>query len=65
MSKTLKHELQTILSGKSQVGHGTLIQTIASYLRRSQATSAMVKGNEHKKQGTDIENKYTKTITIS
>ncbi len=46
----IKYELQNILSGKSPVSHGTLIQTIASYLRRSQETSTMVEGSKQFKQ---------------
>jgi hypothetical protein len=38
-SKFMKHELQNIISGKSQVRHGDAIQTVASYLRRSKSTS--------------------------
>lgn len=37
-----KHELQNILSGKSSSSHDALIQTIASYLRRSKKTSFVV-----------------------
>ena len=35
----MKHELQNIISGKSQVRHGDAIQAIASYLRRSKSPS--------------------------
>jgi hypothetical protein len=35
----MKHELQNIISGKSQVRHGDAIQTIARYIRGSQSTS--------------------------
>lgn len=38
-SKFMKHELQNIISGKSQVRHGDAIQTVASYLRRSKSAS--------------------------
>ena len=48
--KNLKHEIQCILQGKSEVSNGTLIQTIASYLRRSQETSSMAQGSKHFKQ---------------
>ena len=50
----IRHELQHILQGKSQVSHGTLIQTVASYLRGSQKTGTMVKGSKQfKKQETE------------
>jgi Serine/Threonine/Tyrosine Kinase found in polyvalent proteins len=42
----MKNELQSILQGTSQVSHGTLIQTITSYLSRSQATSTLAKGTK-------------------
>ncbi len=45
-----KDELKHILQGKSEVSHGTLIQTIANYLRRSQETSTMAKGSKQFKQ---------------
>jgi hypothetical protein len=35
----MKHELQNIISGKSQVRHGDAIQAVASYLRRGKSTS--------------------------
>lgn len=35
----MKHELQNIISGKSQVRHGDTIQTISRYLRKSKSTS--------------------------
>ena len=35
----MKHELQDIISGKSQVRHGNSIQTISRYLRKSKSTS--------------------------
>jgi Serine/Threonine/Tyrosine Kinase found in polyvalent proteins len=35
----MKYELQNIISGKSKVEYGDIIQTIASYLKRSQTTS--------------------------
>ncbi|WP_347053168.1 hypothetical protein [Flavobacterium olei] len=39
----MKYELQLIISGKSEVKHGTIIQAAASYLRRSQSSSEMAK----------------------
>ncbi len=54
MKNILKDEIQHILQGKSPVSHGTLIQTIASYLRRSQATSELAKEDKQfKKQETE------------
>jgi len=35
----MKHELQNIISGKSQVRHGDTIQTISGYLRKSKSPS--------------------------
>jgi len=43
-------EIQNILSGKSQVKHGDFIQTIISFLRRSEATSDLVKEDKHFKE---------------
>jgi len=39
----MKHELQNIISGKSQVRYGDAIQEITSYLRRSKSTSSETK----------------------
>ena len=39
----MKYELQNIISGKSQIIHGTIIQATASYLERSQGTSEVDK----------------------
>jgi hypothetical protein len=50
----MKYELQLIISGKSQVKYGTIIQATASYLERSQGTSDLVKESKYfKKQETD------------
>jgi len=46
----LRHELQNILSGKSTVSHGTLIQTITHYLGRSTGTSPMAQDSQHNKR---------------
>ncbi len=48
--KTVKNELQNILSGKSEVSNGTLIQAIALYLRTSVGTSTTAQGNESDKR---------------
>lgn len=37
----LNYELQNIISGKGKVKHGTFIQTVADYLRRSQETGSL------------------------
>ncbi len=47
----MKDELQNIISGKSQVKHGTTIQAAAHYIRNGKKTSNLVKGsNDFKKQ---------------
>lgn len=46
----MKHELQLIISGKSEVKHGTIIQAAARYLRRSQSSSEMAKEFKHFKK---------------
>ncbi len=50
----MKNELKHILQGKSQIGHGELIQTIASYLRASTPASSMAQTD---KQNRDQETK--------
>jgi hypothetical protein len=42
----MKHELQNIISGKSQVRYGDAIQTVASYLRRGKRASGATKDNK-------------------
>lgn len=62
MNNTIKDELQHILQGKSQVSHGTLIQTIASYLRASIATSTETERSEpNKREETKILTAYINT----
>ena len=46
----MNDEIHHILSGKSQVKHGDFIQTIISFLRRSEATSDLVKEDKHFKE---------------
>ncbi len=46
----MNDEIQHILSGKSQVKYGDFIQTIISFLRRSEATSDLVKEDKHFKE---------------
>ena len=54
----MKNELQNIISGKSQVKHGAVIQTITSYIRRSaQASGVVEQGKYFKKQETEITDK--------
>ena len=48
--KTVKNELQNILSGKSEVSYGTSIQAITLYLRTSIGTSTTAQGNEPDKR---------------
>ena len=48
--KIVKDELQNIIQGKSENSERTLIQTITSYLRTSQSSSGMVKGDKQYKQ---------------
>ena len=42
MQNDLKYELQNVLSGKSQVRFGTIIQTIASYLKDGEKTNSAI-----------------------
>ncbi len=51
MHNHLKNELHNILSGKSEVRFGTIIQTIAGYLSQSAQTSQITQNQEyHDKQ---------------
>lgn len=55
----MKHELQRIISGESQVRNGTAIQAAACYLKRSQRTSKLAKGSKlYKKQETEVLKDY-------
>jgi hypothetical protein len=45
----MKHELQNIISGKSQVRYGDAIQAIASYLRRGKSTSITFESSKQNK----------------
>jgi Serine/Threonine/Tyrosine Kinase found in polyvalent proteins len=42
----MKHELQNIISGKSQVRHGAAIQAIANYLREGKSSSTATKSSK-------------------
>ena len=46
MSNSLKNHLYAVISGKSEVRHGKIIQTIANYIRESQRTSTTSKGSK-------------------
>ena len=50
MQNTTKNDLQDIISGKSEVRYGTIIQTIADYLEKSTAASAEIKGTKQFKE---------------
>ncbi|MFY9309460.1 MAG: hypothetical protein WAQ28_10480 [Bacteroidia bacterium] len=55
----MKHELQRVISGKSEVRHGAAIQAAASYLKRSQGASKLVKNSKlYKKQETEVLKAY-------
>ncbi len=55
----MKHELQRIISGKSQVRNGAIIQATACYLKRSQGTSQLAKDSKrYKKQEAEILKEY-------
>jgi hypothetical protein len=51
----MKHELQSIISGKSEVRHGAVIQAATCYLKGSERTSQMAKNSKFfKKQETEV-----------
>ncbi len=50
MSNRLKNELFNILSGKSKVGNGSIIQTIACYLKESERASSVFEKQQHLKK---------------
>jgi hypothetical protein len=51
----MKDDLRNVISRKSEVRNGAIIQTISSYLKRSSRASAMVKDQKHfKKQETEV-----------
>jgi len=53
MQNHLKNELHNVLSGKSQIRFGTIIQSIASYLNDGPKTGAIIEDEKHfKKQET-------------
>lgn len=50
MYETLKVQLYDVISGKSQVRFGTIIQAIASYLEKSEETGREIKVGKHFKE---------------
>ena len=50
MSNSFKNHLYAIISGKSEVRYGKVIQAIANHLRESQSTSTALKGTKHYKE---------------
>ncbi|MGC4128529.1 MAG: hypothetical protein QM564_02995 [Bergeyella sp.] len=50
MSEITKYELRNIISGKSEVKFGTVIQTIAGYLGRSTETGSLAEKSKHSKK---------------
>ena len=50
MQKHLKNELHNVLSGKSQIRFGAIIQTIASYLNDGAQTGAAIEDEKHHKK---------------
>lgn len=55
----MKYELQLIISGKSKVKHGTIIQAATGYLSRSKSSSEMAKKFKHfKKQEAETLEKF-------
>jgi hypothetical protein len=47
MSNLLRDELFNILSGKSKVSNGSIIQTITSYLKESERTDSIFEKQQH------------------
>ena len=50
MKNHLKYELHNVLSGKSEIRFGTIIQSIASYLVDGSQTSKVIEDEKHFKQ---------------
>jgi hypothetical protein len=46
----MKHELQNIISGKSQVRYGDAIQAISRYLRKSKRPSGTIESSKQIKR---------------
>lgn len=47
MQKSLKDELHDVISGKSEVRFGTIIQTVAHYLKNSVEAGSTAQGQKH------------------
>jgi hypothetical protein len=62
MQNHLKHELHNVISGKSQIRFGAIIQSIASYLNDGAQTGASIENQKYfKKQETErLENYISK-----
>lgn len=50
MKNNLKNELHNVLSGKSQIRFGAIIQSIASYLNDGEKTGTTIEGEKHYKK---------------
>ena len=69
----MTHELQRIISGKSQVRYGTNIQAAISYLETSETPGTLDKTDKHfkreeterLKQYIDSQNRWIKNIDLS
>ena len=61
----MKHELQSIISGKSEVRNGAVIQAATSYLKGSERAGKMVKDSKQlKKQETEVLAEYINTNNL-
>jgi len=50
VTRSLKNELRDIISGKSEVRHGRIIQTITRNLKESKAPGSETEGTKHFKE---------------
>ena len=50
MQNELKNEIHNVLSGKSEVRYGAIIQTIAGYLKNGAPTSSEIENTKHYKK---------------
>jgi hypothetical protein len=50
MQNQLQNELHNILSGKSKISHGSIIQTIACYLKNGENSGRITKNEKHFKE---------------
>jgi hypothetical protein len=66
VTKKIKNELQNIISGKSEVRFGAIIQSITHHLKESTLTSQEVKGTKSfKRQETESLKKFIKQTSLS